>query len=136
MLSGGSFASTSVTCEESTRTLQDSFAVKLTSGSMVKVVPLPDDVAACTPLDAHVIANQLPDVLTGSLNVTEMFASRGTPVAFGAGVLELTLGAASPAPLLRGSGGPPMKSAPLLSVSWLPPFCRKIAVVAVGDGAV
>src|SRR6266545_3866310 len=127
MVSGGSFVSTSWTALPVTVTVQLSPAEKSVAGSRVNVVGPPETVALCAPLVAQAIENAPASTVTGSLNVTLTFEAATTPVAPPAGVVELTVGAASPPPHgaaavleLRGAGGPALKSAEFESVSVQP----------------
>ena len=112
-------------------------------GSSVKVVGPPLTVAGWSP-SGHVIANQVPVVLTGSLNVIVTLLSSATPVASSAGVVAAMNGAASPEQsrnaeaVLRAFGVAAAKSEKLLSVSTQPPSLRKSLRVAeiVGAGVV
>ncbi len=79
----------------STVTVQVSLLAKSLSGLSVKVVGPVTSGAACAPLVVQLMENQLSTVLTGSLKVMMMSASTATLVAPSAGVVELTLGAAS-----------------------------------------
>src|SRR5215208_1349020 len=98
MLSGGSFASSSVTWAAKTVTLTDSPFAKSVFGLMVNVVGPPVTTVSATlrvPLVLPTIWNQLPVTLTGSLKVTVIFE---LPEAFGApliGVTPATVGASS-----------------------------------------
>ena len=106
----------------------------------MKVVGPPLTVAVWLP-SGHVIANQVPVTLTGSLNVIVTLLSSATPDALSAGVVEAMNGAASPSQKtgvvaeFLGAGAAAAKSAPLLSVSWHPPSARKAAVVFERVGA-
>ena len=135
MLSGGSVASWSVTFDAWTLTVQVSFAAKFAVGSRVKVVGPPLAVAGCAPVVPQEMAYQLLVTFTGSLNVIVTLESRATPVVPGAGIDELTVGAASPMMLLRGLGVAAAKSALLLSVSMRPSSRRKAARVELKVGA-
>ena len=65
--SGGSSVSWSVTFAARIVTVHSSFGAKLVAGSSVNVTGPPLAVAVCAPLEAQLIANQLPVTLTGSL---------------------------------------------------------------------
>src|SRR3954471_13692559 len=93
--SGGSFVSWSDTWAAKTVTVQVSPAEKSVPGSSVNVVGPPLVVALCDPLVPHEIESQAAPSVTGSLNVTEMFAAVATSVAPALGVVELIRGAAS-----------------------------------------
>src|SRR5918995_2904748 len=100
MLSGGSFASWSLTWAANTVTVQVSPAAKSVAGSRTKVDGPPEAVDACDPEELQLMSYQVPPTVTASENVTVMLASRATPAAPAAGDVEATFGAASPA--LRG----------------------------------
>ncbi len=76
--------------------MQSSSAAKFVAGSSVNVVEPPETAAGWPPLVAQEMENQLPSTTTGSLKVIETFASRATPAALFAGVVETTIGAGSP----------------------------------------
>src|SRR5512139_1778803 len=79
-------------------TVQDSLFAKSASGSSVNVVGPPPTTAVCAPLVPQEIPNQEPLTSTASLKVTSMFAAAATLVAPLAGVVPVTIGAASLAP--------------------------------------
>src|ERR1051326_1701552 len=96
MLSGGSFASASVTPAARTVTVQVSPCVKSTVGSSVNValgLELVENV--CAPEVAQLMVKLAPLAFTGSLKLTVTFVAAPTLVAPFAGVVELTLGAVS-----------------------------------------
>src|SRR5690349_11493192 len=138
MLSGGSFASWSVTFAAMTFTAHVSPDAKSTDGSSVKVVGPPPAVAVCAPLELHEMSYQEPVTFTGSLKVIATFAPTGTPAAPSAGLVLATLGAVSALQswsgdaVFLGAGEPVAKSAALLSVSVQPPPFRRSAVVFEG----
>src|SRR5829696_1181104 len=139
-VSGGSTASWSETWPPATTTPQVDVAGKSVVGSSVKVVGPPLTVAGWSP-SGHVIANQVPVTLTGSLNVIVTLLSSATPVALSAGVVAVMKGAASPEQsrsaeaVLRAFGIAAAKSEELLSVSTQPPSLRKSLRVAEMVGA-
>src|SRR6185503_21345278 len=125
MVFGGSTVSTSATFAARTVTVHDSLAANRPAGSSVYVVGPPDDVAVCAPLVAHWIANQSPEIVTGSLKVIVMSLSRATPVAPACGDVVLIDGAASPTTWFWGLPAfGPVKSVALSPVSWVPPTLR------------
>src|SRR5215208_1909810 len=65
IVSGGSFASWSETCDAVTVTVHVSPVAKFVAGSSVNVVGPPLTVAACEPLVAQAIVNQAPVTFTG-----------------------------------------------------------------------
>src|SRR5215468_696461 len=93
-----------------------------------------DVVVGIGPAGSQTSENQSAAMVTGSLKVTRIVVSLGTPVALLAGVVDVTDGgpadaqAAGAAPVLRGFGAAAPKSAPLSSVSWHPPRARSAAV--------
>src|SRR5215203_5511308 len=123
-VSGGS--SWSETCPPATTTPQVDVAGKSVVGSSVKVVGPPLTVAGWSP-SGHVIANQVPVTLTGSLNVIVTLLSSATPVALSAGVVAVMKGAASPEQS--------RSAEEVLSVSTQPPSLRKSLRVAEMVGA-
>src|SRR5215212_4967555 len=122
MVSGGSSASWSATLAATTVTVHDSLLAKSPVGSRVNVVGPPLVAAACEPLDAQLIVNQLPVTSTGSLKVIVTFEPTATPEAPADGVVDEIFGASSAVPC--GLGAPISKSAALLFVSWTPPLLR------------
>ncbi len=94
--SGGSLVSWSVTFAATTVTVQVSFATKSVSGSSVNVCGPPVTAALCEPLVPHESVNHEPVTSTFSLKVTDTFAVTETSVAPAAGVVLVTVGAASP----------------------------------------
>src|SRR6187455_2946064 len=92
MVSGGSFASVSLTFAAKTVTVQLSPFAKFESGLSVKDCGPPETAAVCAPEVAHEIVNQLPVTFTSSLKVSETFASTATSVAPFAGVVACTDG--------------------------------------------
>src|SRR6185436_15991157 len=96
MLSGGSFASASVTPAASAVTVQVSPCVKSVSGlSVNEALGLALVVNVCEPDVAHEIVKLAPLALTDSLKLIVTFVAAPTFVAPLAGVVELTEGAAS-----------------------------------------
>src|SRR6185295_8573434 len=96
ILSGGSFASWSVTWAAKTVVVQVSFCVKSTLGLIVNVVGPPVTTVSATlrvPLVVQTIWNQLPVTLTGSLKVTSMLVFVACCVAPLVGVVAVTVGA-------------------------------------------
>jgi hypothetical protein len=85
---------------------------KSVSGSSVNVVGPPLATAVCAPVSAHEIVNHEPVTFTGSLKVIETFALRATLLVLFAGLLEATVGAASP-----GGPAPCEPSPPNVSVA-------------------
>ena len=77
-------------------TVQLSPATKSVVGLSVKVVGPPLDALACAPLEEHEIVAHGSVTFTGSLKVTETFASTETPVAPESGEVAVTFGALSP----------------------------------------
>src|SRR6266550_6846663 len=130
----------SVTCAATTVTVQVSLPTKSVTGSSEKVVDAGVATAGCGPLVEQEIVNQVPVTITGSLNVTEMFAPTATPLAPADGVVRLTAGGwslqfPSGDAELRGVGAPAVKSAALLSMSTQPPAARSAADVFMSPGA-
>src|SRR5436190_21673000 len=78
MLSGGSFASTSVTCAATTVTVQVSPSVKSVVGSSENELGPPPRANGCAPETVQEIVNAEPFALTGSskLTVTFVFDAR------------------------------------------------------------
>src|SRR5947208_11868286 len=96
MLSGGSIASTSLIPAARTVTVQTAPFGRFDVGSSVIVEPgEPLRVNDCAEPVGHSSVNELPLAVTGSLKLTTMFAFLATSVAPSAGVVVLTLGAAS-----------------------------------------
>src|SRR2546421_4410275 len=96
MLSGGSTASTSLIPAASTVTVQTAPLGRFAPGSSVIVEPVePLTVKHCAEPVGHSSVNELPDAVTGSLKVTSMFAFFATSIAPSAGLVLVTLGAAS-----------------------------------------
>ena len=100
--------------------------MKLLAGEALKL-------KACGEPPGHSTEKELAVALTGSLKLTVRFALVETLLAPLVGTVLETLGAASV--LLRGLGGPAVKSAELLSVSVAPPFARSAAVLLDRPGA-
>ena len=98
MLLGGSIISRSVTCEANTVAKQVSPSAKSASGLSVKVR---SSVVVRTkvwlPLVEQESVNAASGALTGSLNVTLISLVKGTIVAESAGLVLVTVGAASAA---------------------------------------
>ena len=69
-------------------------SVNVVAGLAVRVVSVTGVTAGQSSVNAPAAA------LTGSLNVTVRLASTATPVAFAAGVVAVTDGAASPSPVI------------------------------------
>src|SRR5436190_877854 len=95
MLSGGSFASLSLTCAASTVAVHSSLLPKSVFGSTVHVVGPPLTVTVCAPVWTQLMVTELLVMVTGSLNVTERFVFVATFVEPFVGVTAVTLGAAS-----------------------------------------
>src|SRR5436190_1184855 len=95
MLSGGSFASLSLTCAASTVAVHSSLLPKSVFGSTVHVVGPPLTVTVCAPVLTQLMVTELLVMVTGSLNVTERFVFVATFVEPFVGVTAVTLGAAS-----------------------------------------
>src|SRR2546423_15436771 len=96
MLSGGSIASTSLIWVAIRVTVQTVRLGSLLVGSSVIVEPgEPVTVKACAEAVGHSSVNELPVAVTDSLKVTSMFAVFDTSVAPSAGLVLVTLGAAS-----------------------------------------
>src|SRR5436189_40687 len=97
MLSGGSFASTSVTCAATTVTVQVSPSVKSVVGSSENELGPPPRANGCAPETVQEIVNAEPFALTGSSKLTVMFVFDGRLTAPFAGVVLCTAGGASKA---------------------------------------
>src|SRR2546423_11416600 len=96
MLWGGSIAAASLIPLASTVTVQTAPFGRLEVGSSVIVEPgEPLTLKASGVPVGHSIVNELPVAVTGSLNVTSMFAVFATSVAPSAGDVLVTDGAAS-----------------------------------------
>ena len=121
--------------------VQVSPPTKSVVGSREKVVGPPLTVAVFAPLTLQFSVNHGSVTLTGSLKVTVTSLFKATSVAPSAGVVLLTVGAASVThglrgdAVLRGFGAMAVKSAPLLSVSVQPLPLRSTAVVLLLAGA-
>ena len=145
IVSGGSSPSRSCTDAAATVKVQLSPGEKSAAGSSENVVGPPEAASGWAPLVAHAIAKAPGSTATGSLKTTLGLVPVATPVAPAGGVVETTVGAASPGggppqgagavPELRGVGAPAAKSAELTSVSTQPPPARRSAVDADGGGA-
>src|SRR2546427_8963005 len=115
-------------------TAQVSCATRPAVGFSETVVGQPVEAAGCAPLREQEIVNHGTVTVTGSLNVTEIFALNATPLAPADGTVPLTSGGwslqfPSGEAELRGLGAPTPKSAALLSVSTQPLPGRSAAVV-------
>ena len=95
MLSGGSFASWSLTWAASTVRVQVSPFARAMSGSSVKVDGPPLKVVETLPLRLHSSVNQEEVTLTGSLKVTDRLALIGKSAAPSSGKVSTTSGARS-----------------------------------------
>src|SRR5437773_2289584 len=96
MLSGGSTASTSLIWLAITVTVQIVAAGRSEVGSSVIVEPgEPLGVKLSGVLVGHSIVNERPVAVTGSLKLMSMFVLRATSVTPSAGLVLVTLGAAS-----------------------------------------
>ena len=109
MASGGSVASTSVTWLATMRSVQAVLMGRSVAGSSVNVVAgLAVRVVSVTGVPVgHCSTNAPAPAFTGSLNVTVRLASTATPVAFAAGVVVVTDGAASTSPVIGTAGAAP-----------------------------
>src|SRR2546423_15046495 len=96
MLSGGSTVSTSLIPAASTVTVQTSPFGRFEVGSSVIVEPgEPLTLNACALPVGHSSVNELPVAVTGSLKVTTTFVFSATWAAPSAGLVVVTVGAAS-----------------------------------------
>src|SRR6266550_8906358 len=96
MVSGGSIGSVSLIWSAITVTVQVVFRDRLAVGSRVMAEPgEPLTVKACGVPVGQSSVNELPVAVTGSLKLIKMLAPIGTPVAVSAGLVLVTLGAAS-----------------------------------------
>src|SRR5436190_477847 len=95
MLSGGSLLSLSLTCAANTVTVQVSPLVKSVVGSSENELGPPPRANGCAPETVQEIVNAEPFALTGSSKLTVMFVFDARLTAPFAGVVEVTLGAAS-----------------------------------------
>ena len=95
-MSGGSIVSWSDTPAARIVTVQVSLAARVWAMSITYEVGPPVTEAVCRPEVLHAIVYQTM-TFTGSLKLTVMFESTGTPVAPSAGSVDCTVGAASEA---------------------------------------
>src|SRR5262245_550088 len=98
MVSGGSFASWSVTPAAATAIVHCSPAVRSVAGSRVNVAGPPESVPGWAPLVAQVRLIASVATFTSSVNVTVTSVSGATPAAPLAGVVDCTPGAGSALP--------------------------------------
>jgi hypothetical protein len=112
MASGGSTVSASVTWLATTRSVHAVLTGRSVDGARVNVVAgLAVRFVSGTGVPAgHASTNAPAPAFTGSLNVTVRLASTATPVAFAAGVVLETVGAASTR--TAGAAPPPEKGMP------------------------
>jgi hypothetical protein len=85
----------SVTWAATIVTVQVSLPTRSVSGLSVQVVGPPETVAVCAPEVVQEMVNHVPVTSTGSLKVTVMSEVGFTPSALSAGVVAVTVGAAS-----------------------------------------
>ena len=96
----------------------------------------PDGRTVVVSLETQLMSYHPLSTVTGSVKLMTMVASRGADVAPLRGSVAKTAGPISTiGAVRRGFGAPITKSAELLSVSVLPPFLRKAAVVLLGAAA-
>src|SRR5436189_1629721 len=95
MSSGGWCASAPVTCAATTVTVQVSPSVKSVVGSSENELGPPPRANGCAPETVQEIVNAEPFALTGSSKLTVMFGFDARLTWLFAGVVEVTLGAAS-----------------------------------------
>src|SRR5437764_6868615 len=133
-----SSVSTSWTKVAKTVAVHVSPAWKFVFGMMTQELPAPAATVASLwlPVVTQVMSYQPGSTVTGSEKVTMTLPSRGTIVELGTGSVLVTEGPSSVIGVVRrGFGAPVMKSVALLSLSVVPLFLRKMAVLLLGAGA-
>src|SRR5260221_7225867 len=113
-------------------------ATKFVLGMMTQELPAPAATVASLwlPVVTQVMSYQFGSTVTGSEKVTMTLPSRGTMVELATGSVLVMEGPSSVIGVVRrGLGVPVMKSLALLSVSVVPLFLRKMAVLLLGAGA-
>src|SRR5260221_3719271 len=130
--------STSWTKVAKTVAVHCSPAWKFVFGMMTQEAPAPAAMVASwwLPVETQVMSYQPGSTVTGSEKLTMMLPSRGTMDAPGTGSVLVMEGPISLIGVVRrGLGTPVRKSPALLSVSVVPLFLRKMAVLLLGAGA-
>src|SRR5215813_3987067 len=129
------------TAEARTVALHIAPAGSETEGVTVNRTGPSEVVVGIGPAVSQASENQSAAMVSGSLKVTRIVVSVGTPVALLGGAVEVTVGGPAAAQavgatlVLRGFGAAAAKSAPLSPVSWHPPKARNAAVVLLSVGA-